>query len=177
MRSTVQKRIAILAAAAFVLACMAGCVKTAPRLDPNSTLAPLPTQAEATPSPNTPSPTPTGATGMDALGNYISGGDHYKQYLAFQNIQVYEESGDTFVDAVIESKYPEPLVCAVEIRFFEDGEQVASGDMQTQNGQYRMVLQPGKNPVYAQIDTDMAVTNLNFELIYNVSIGVKPQSN
>lgn len=169
-------------AAASLLLC--ACVSSRPVLNPAVTLAPTPTPAPTvTPTP-TPSPAPPPTLtpppqklvgGYDALGILVASPEHYEQYLTFQNIQVYEQFDDTFMDALAVNSYPEPLVCAVDIVFEEGGETVASGKLQTQDGQYVLILQPGENTVYAQINTDMTLTLMDFTLEYDEGLGVWPK--
>lgn len=79
----------------------------------------------AAPEP-TPSPTPEPvqveemadlSSAYDRNGLLIVGEEHFQQYISFKNIQVYEQCGDTFMDAVAVNEYPDTLVCALNIRF------------------------------------------------------------
>lgn len=109
------------------------------------------------------------------LGVLVATPEHYEQYITYRNIQVYEQFNDTFMDAVAVNGYPEPIVCAVDIVFSENGETVASGKLQTQDGKYVLILQPGENTVYAQINTDMTLTLMDFTLKYDEGLGVWPK--
>lgn len=174
----------ITACAALLIAALmalSGCVEARPTLDAGNTLPP-----EATPTPSpTPSPTPeptetpagtAAVSQFDALGNYITGADHFKQYISFRNVQVYEQEDDTFVDAIAVNDYPETLVCALTAAFYDDTKElVASGSMQTRDAQYILILEPGETVIFAQIDTDMALTALDIELIFDDSLGVRPE--
>ena len=166
--------------AALLAVLLTGCIRTAPELIPAVTLAPTPSPtAEPTPSP-TPSPTPAPTLMMyDALGEFVSGAEHFKQYIEFKNIQVYEQNGDTFADLIAVNSYSENLVLALDIAFFEGKdearEEVARGRVQTRDAQYILVLLPGENTLYAQIDTDMTLTSLDFELIFDDQLGVLPE--
>ena len=113
---------------AIILACLciAGCVNTASVIDPSATMPPEPT---ATPEPTpTPAPTPEAAklnmadlsSAYDELGVLISTADHFEQYVTFRNIQVYEQYEDTFMDAIAVNEYPDTLVCAVDIIFYDE---------------------------------------------------------
>ena len=137
-------RTAAILLAICLLSC--GCVHTGAELLPQSTLAPTP---EPTPEPTIePTPEPTteviasqAAEVYDAMGEYISGPDHFRRYLAFKNIQVYEQCEDTFMDAVAENSYQETIVCALSIVFYdEDGNAIAQGRVQTRDGQYVLRL-------------------------------------
>ena len=158
-------------------AIVSGCVSTRPILmsqyPPAQTPRPSLVPDQPTPMPSaTPSNDPL--SGLDALGNTVSGPEHYKKYLAFRNMQVYEHNGDTFFDAVVESSDPEPIVCAMEIRFYEEGEQVALAKIHTGDGQYMLVFPPGETAVYARVDTDMTLIQLDYELSYDDTVNVIP---
>ena len=101
--------------------------------------------------------------------------EHYERYITFNNIQVYEQFNDTFMDAVVVNSYIEPIVCAVDILFAENDEVIASGKLQTRDGKYVLVLQPGENTVYAQINTDMTLTLMDFTFKYDDGLGVWPK--
>ncbi len=174
-----MKRIAICLA---LMLCMplCGCVRDEPVLmpaytlpsDPTPTLAPAPTIAPTpTPAP-TPSPTPL----IDVTGVDIEGVDHFRRYLHFRNIQVYEQCEDTFVDALLVNDYPLPLMCAATVTFYEEagGEGIAEGKLQTRDGEYVLLLPPGETTIFAQIDTDMRLTALPFEIAFDASLGVLP---
>lgn len=166
----------------LVCLCMCGCVNTASVIDPSVTMPPEPT---ATPEPTpTPAPTPDTAhldmadlsSAYDELGVLISTADHFEQYVTFRNIQVYEQYEDTFMDAIAVNEYPDTLVCAVDITFFdEEKNEIASSHVHTRDGQYVLRLQPGDNAVYATIDTDMSLTDKEFLLDFNEGLDVLPE--
>lgn len=157
----------------IILLC--GCVSQRPVADPRITpVITLPPTPPPTPAP-TPSPTPEPLGGTDKLGNQISGTDHFKQYITLADIQVYEYDGDTFVDAVAISAYPEPINCALNITFFsQQKDELASGRFQTGDGQFMLVLNQGENRIFAQIDTDTTLLKLDFEIKFNESVTVGP---
>ena len=157
---------------------LCGCVHDEPVLMPAYTLPPALTPTPAptpvpTPAP-TPSPSPTPL--IDVTGADIGGVEHFKQYVRFCNIQVYEQCEDTFVDAIVVNDYPLPLMCAAAVTFYESegGEAIAEGKLQTRDGEYVLLLQPGETTVFAQIDTDMRLTDMPFELTFDASLGVLP---
>ena len=173
-----KKRLLCAALALCMLAAGTGCIDTRPSLRPQFTLPPEPTPTpEPTPEPTpapvlTPSPTPL----IDVTGADISGLDHFERYLSFRNIQVYEQCDDTFVDAVIVNEYPQIIMCAVTISFYEkEGEAaIAEAKMQTRDGEFVLLLSPGETTVFAQIDTDMRLTAMPFTLSYDAALGVLP---
>ncbi len=171
-----QITIAVLLALISAVLLQSGCLSAKPKLNPEYTpeaspsVQPLVTQSVPSPSPTEEQPH------NDALGRPIEGEEHYTQYLAFNNIQVYEQAGDTFVDAYISNSYPEAILCAVTIRFFNaDGEEAASGNLRTPDGQYLLKLEPGDTTVYAQINTDTSLLSLDFRLEYDVKVGIRPE--
>lgn len=162
--------------------CMTGCVNTASVIDPSVTMPPEPT---ATPEP-TPEPTPAIDTVelnmadlssvYDELGVLISTADHFEQYITFRNIQIYEQYEDTFMDAIAVNEYPDTLVCAVDITFFDEEENIiADSHVHTRDGQYVLRLQPGDNTIFATIDTDMTLTDKEFVLDFSEGLDVLPE--
>ncbi len=179
-----SKALLLALAATLLAAALSGCVSARPAIVPGSTL-PLPTPI-ATPAPTvSPAPSPTAAEPtatvaplFDAKGIPISGADHFKQYLSFRNVQVYEQEEDTFVDAIAVNDYPKTIVCAAGVAFYdEEGILVAEGRLQTRDAQYILILPPGETTLFAQIDTDMTLTDLEIKIIFDDSLGVKPDGN
>ena len=122
-----SKRIVKLLIAVSVCLLLTGCVNTGAHIVPSVTIPPESTQPpEPTPSP-TPEPVQVEemadlSSAYDRNGLLIVGEEHFQQYISFKNIQVYEQCGDTFMDAVAVNEYPDTLVCALNILFFdEDG--------------------------------------------------------
>ena len=142
--------------AILLLCCvlLAGCVNTAAVPDPSSPLN----------------------TEYDELGERITSAEHFKRYITFENIQVYEQHEDTFMDAIAVNEYTLPLVCGINIYFYdEDGAEIASSVAHTRDGQYVMKLQPGENTIFAQIDTDMKLTDKEFVLGFSEELTVLPE--
>lgn len=176
--------IALICAAA-VLCC--GCTDTKPQY--HADITPIPTE-EPTPEPTEePTPTPTAqptatpaATqqstgGVDALGVPISGTEHYMRYITFSDMIVYEEDGGTFLDGIINNSYPEEILCAVSIIYYDiDGMEIAKAPLQTRDGQYLLVLAPGENVVYATILTDISLVENEYILEFDPATGVHPRS-
>lgn len=176
-----SKKIAKLLTAVSVCLLLTGCVNTGAHIVPSVTMPPESTQPpEPTPSP-TPEPVQVEemadlSSAYDKNGLLIVGEEHFQQYISFKNIQVYEQCGDTFMDAVAVNEYPDTLVCALNIRFFdEDGTEIASGRVQTRDGQYVLRLENGDNTMFAQIDTDMTLTDKEFRLEYSEDLNVLPE--
>ncbi len=190
MRLRITKLMPLLAALIAALT-FCGCVRFESTIDPDSTIPPdveeieeTPIEEQPTPTPEataepTPEPTPETVQQIDVydeLGAFITGSDHYKRYISFENIQVYEQEEDTFVDMQAVSTYPKAILCALYMQFTDEtGEIVAECRLQTQDGQYLLSLQPGTTTLYAQVPTDMSVTDLDFTLNYDESVDVAPE--
>ena len=177
-RRSKRKAGTLLLALLLCMGAVSGCVRERPVLLPEYTL-PTPTpepMPEPTPEPiPTPEPTPTATPDFDALGRFVSSSLHYTQYVSFEMIQVYEQAEDTFLDAVAVNSYPETLVCAVDVHFFEEtgGAEIAGSQLQTRDGQYVLVLAPGETTVFAQIDTDIVLTDKPLEFMFDEAFGIR----
>ena len=111
----------------------------------------------------------------DELGNQIVGDEHFKQYLTFKNLIVYDEDGDTFLDGIIKNDYVKPIACAVDIVYRDgDGTEVARARLQTKDGMYMLMLEPGETTILARILTDMKLSGREYEMEFDDDIGVKP---
>ena len=53
--------------------------------------------------------------------------------------------------------------------------EIASGRVQTRDGQYVLRLENGDNTLFAQIDTDMTLTDKEFRLEYSEDLNVLPE--
>lgn len=159
----------ILVLAVIFLMQLSGCIKAEPMLMPEymyATPTPIPTP-EPTPMPVlTATPVSTLRLGYDAMGNFIVGETHFWRYLLFKNILVYEQAEDTFLNGLIVNEYCEPLTAELFICFYESEEEVARGHIRTSDGTSNILtLVPGENRIWAQINTDMALTALEFEFV------------
>lgn len=184
-----------LAAVLIAMLMLAGCVNDSPVIHgdvhPEPTEAPIVTgtpemSAEPTGEPvETPSAVPTSGpdtarstsvpmSEKDALGNVITGAEHFERYLTFRTMLVYEEEQDTFLDGICHNDYPEAITCAIDIVYHDGEEEIARSRLQTRDGQYLLVLQPGDNVIYAHILTDMTLTESEYDLEFDMDIGVRP---
>lgn len=168
------------------LACLLliGCTDISPKLDPGITPPPAPATASPVteaPSPElseqpTPEATPAPGEAKDVLGNIIYSSNHYERYISFEDINVYEENGDTFVDLIVDNSYPKLLLCAVNIAFYnQDGSIIASSNLQMPDGSFMLSLPGGKTKLFARVMTDTKLTDKPFRLIFDQQTGVKPQ--
>ena len=168
--------------ACAILALTAGCVNVGPVLHPEitpaPTAAPVETAAPVTEDPVIPittDRTEPPAEDVDAMGNPITGSDHYLRYLSFRDVYVYEEEGDTFLDGVLVNDYIAPISCAVDVVYTDDeGAEIARARLQTRDGSYLLVLKPGENVVLARILTDITLTGRDFEFVFNKETGITP---
>ena len=179
-KSRMRKLELVLIAALIMLTC-AACVDNKPTLIPGVTpeptevpvvITPRPTE---TPEPATEAPTAEPAEEIDAFGERITGADHFTRYLLFRDLVVYEEGGDTFLDGIVENSYPMTITCEVEIVYNDGfGRELARARLQTRDGSYLLSLKPGETVVFARILTDMTLTDMDFELVFNLDAGVTP---
>jgi len=134
--------------------------------DATPVLAGTPTPA-ATPTP-LPDPFSAEITAFplptDALGNTIEGSDHYWQYLSFGALRVYEYDNGTFLDGICVNAYPQPLDGEVDIVYTTaDGKICGIGKIH--NVLNTTELETGSNAIYAEINTDIDVTQMEFSLV------------
>lgn len=165
----------------------AGCVDVSPKLvgsvtppPPPSSDGPVftapPTSAPVVTDEPTVQPSEKPDEDKDAFGNIIYGSDHFERYISFKNILVYEENGGTFVDLTAENVYPQLLLCAVNITFYNnDGGIIASSSLQMPDGSYLLALNSGSTSLYARVLTDTLLTDKDFVLTFDPQTGVKPQ--
>ena len=166
----------------LILFVFAGCVNTVPHLidgvtpPPAYTDAPVSQEPEQSDAPEAATPAPDLQENVDALGNHIYTSDHYERYLSFHNVLVYEDEGETLVDLTVANSYPELLLCAVNITFFnDDDEKIASSSLQMPDGSFLLALESGDTPLYARVLTDIVLTDKRFELTFDPQTGVMPE--
>lgn len=178
-----MRKINITAAAAIALIMLlfAACVDEKPIIHTDITPEPSARPVVKTPDPTeapdlvTPAPTDAPVNDTDAMGDKITGPEHFSKYLTFENLIVYEEAGDTFMDGTVKNSYPVPITCAVDIVYYnDDGEEIARARLQTRDGNYLLKLMPGETVVFARILTDMTLTDREFKLEFDTSVGIIP---
>lgn len=154
---------------------LCACSNVTPQLEPALTPIPTATVDPASPTPES-TALPWGSDdGKDALGNSILGSDHYRRYVQFENVRVYEAHDGTFLDCYVVNSYPETLTCAVKVVFKdENGELLAEANLQNPDGSFLLTLENGRTPLYATILTDTVLTDKEFELIFDESVPVAP---
>lgn len=163
---------------------VSGCSNTVPQIRDGVTPPPVTNDAAVTGAPQTEQPentqdaakTTVSPGNIDALGNPIMTGDHFTRYISFSDILVYEENGETLVDCIVTNDYPQLLLCAVNIEFYNDeGEVIASGSLQAPDGSFLLALGNGNTHLYARILTDTVLTDKVFKLIFDPQTGVVPE--
>ncbi len=157
-----MKRAALLFALAVALMpafALSGCEDASPVLAGTPTPAATPTPL---PDPFTAEITVAPAE-TDALGNELSGDDHYLQYLSFGELRIYEYGDGTFLDGFCVNAYPVPLDGEIRIVYrTDDGKVCGTGTLHNALG--TTLLTTGTNAIYAEISTDIDVTGMDFTL-------------
>lgn len=151
------------AGALLIAGCLllSGCVSLHPELSGAPTPAPTPTPTPAPLLQELALPTPA----VDAVGQRIvDAAAHYERYVSYRQMRVYEYELGTLLDGICINAYPEPLVGAVEIGFRDaEGTLLASAMLHTAE-EANLLLRPGENRIYAEIDTDMDIQGIDFTL-------------
>ena len=155
-----KRRLLLILIAVLLVFALFGCEDATPVLSgtptPAATPTPLPDPFSAE---ITAVPLPT-----DALGNTIEGDDHYWQYLSFGALRVYEYDDGTFLDGICVNAYPLPLDGEVDIVYTtSDGKICGIGKIHNTIGTTE--LETGSNAIYAEINTDIDVTQMEFSLV------------
>ena len=87
---------------------------------------------------------------------------YFEYYLTIRNLRIYEENGETLIDALITNNYPKKLTGGLCITFTRDNMKFGYGDFYTASG--GLVLFPGENRVYADVLTEVDVQQMPFEI-------------
>ena len=121
-------------------------------------------------------PIPGVDTRYDALGAYVSDAAHFQQYLSFNMVQVYEQEEDTFLDAIAVNEYPHPGMRHGRgvLRWGGDGGE--PGPDPDPGRPIRSSASAGGNGALCQINTDITLTDMEFALEFNDTLGVLPAS-
>jgi hypothetical protein len=155
-----RTRLLTILLATLLLFAFTGCDNATPVLAGTPTPAATPTPL---PDPFTAEITAVPIT-TDALGSSIDGDDHYWQYLSFGALRVYEYDDGTFLDGICVNAYPQPLDGEVNIVYTTtDGKICGIGKLHNALG--TTILETGSNAIYAEINTDIDVTGMEFTLV------------
>lgn len=138
---------------------VSGCIRQTPTLGSVQTPAP-------TPTPTLP-PVELAYTReeeVDANGARIyDANTHYHHYVTFSYLRVYEYAEGTLLDGLCTNQYNEPLEGTYEIVFM-DAQGVIVAKASLYFGESLNHIPAGECPVYAQIDTDIDIQTLPFEI-------------
>jgi hypothetical protein len=96
---------------------------------------------------------------------------YYEQYITVSQMRIYEENGETLIDAIITNNYPGKLTGGLRITFTEDGVKRGYADFLTASGD--LMLLPGENRVYADVLTEVDVQMMDFTI--DVSVPFMPE--
>ncbi len=87
---------------------------------------------------------------------------YYTYYLTVDNLRIYEENGETLIDAVITNNYPRALSGGLRITFYKDGIKYGYGDFYSDGEGLKLFS--GRNRVYADVHTEVNVQLMDFEI-------------
>jgi hypothetical protein len=96
---------------------------------------------------------------------------YYEQYITVSQMRIYEENGETLIDAIITNNYPGKLTGGLRITFTQDGVKRGYADFLTASGD--LMLLPGENRVYADVLTEVDVQMMDFTI--DVSVPFMPE--
>ena len=97
---------------------------------------------------------------------------HYRDYyLVIDNLRIYEENGETLIDATITNDFQRALTGGLRITFYKDGIAYGYADFYTAEGGLKLI--PGENRVYADVHTEVDVQMMDFEI--DVSTAFVPE--
>lgn len=157
-----KRRIPIACLLALCLLVCLACDNVKPTLQgtptPSASPSPLP---EPFTMEITAAPIPT-----DMLGNEIRSDAHYRQYLSFGELRVYEYDDGTFLDGVCINAFPLAMDGRLDIVYYDadSGKVCGVGTIHNNLGTTR--LETGSNAIYAEIKTDIDVQFMDFSLEY-----------
>ncbi len=97
---------------------------------------------------------------------------YYDYYLTIDNLRIYEENGETLIDAVIINNYPKAITGGLCITFYRENLRYGYGEFYTADRNLKLF--PGSNRVYADVLTEVNVQNMDFEI--SVSVPFVPES-
>jgi hypothetical protein len=87
---------------------------------------------------------------------------YYTYYLTVDSLRIYEENGETLIDAVITNNFDRPLSGGLSIVFKQDSLKYGDAAFYTADGGLKLF--PGENRVYADVRTEVDVQMMDFEL-------------
>lgn len=133
---------------------------------------------EATPTPQVlvtptpppaPEPIPVAPVAGEGIRTDLNGlpilnerSHYYTYYLTVDNLRIYEENGETLIDAIITNNYPKTLTGGLCATFVQDGIIYGYAEFYTAEGGLKLF--PGDNRVYADVLTEVDVQMMDFEI-------------
>ena len=87
---------------------------------------------------------------------------YYEYYLSISQMRVFEENGETLLDAVITNDYPRKLSGGLSIVFSDNGIKYGYAELKTASGD--LILLPGENRVYADVQTEVDVQMMEYTI-------------
>ncbi len=171
-----MKRWLILAAAL----CMTACTSQEAHLIYLPEQTPTP-EVHVTPTPS-PEPEPIlfapiegegVATDLNGLPILNPETHYFDYYLSVNDLRVYEQEGETLIDAVISNSYSKTLVGGLRILFYDStGMQYGYADFYTAGGGLKLFT--GDNRVYADVLTEVNVQGMTFK--FEVTDAFRPEN-
>ncbi len=87
---------------------------------------------------------------------------YYTYYLTVDNLRIYEENGETLIDAIITNNYPKTLTGGLCLTFKKAGITYGYAEFYTADGGLKLF--PGENRVYADVLTEVDVQMMDFTI-------------
>lgn len=133
--------------------------ETTPTPTPLYTPTPLPEPIPITVDPVTGEGFITDENGIPILNGQTH---YYEYYLSISQMRIFEENGETLLDAVITNDYPKKLSGGLRVTFSEGGVKYGYAELFTASGD--LILLPGENRVYADVLTEVDVQMMDYAI-------------
>ncbi|MBQ6234737.1 MAG: hypothetical protein IJK54_02375 [Clostridia bacterium] len=133
--------------------------ETTPTPTPLFTPTPPPEPIPITVDPVTGEGFTTDENGIPILNEQMH---YYEHYLSISQMRVYEENGETLLDAVVTNDYPKKLSGGLHITFMDNGVKYGYAELLTASGD--LILLPGENRVYADVQTEVDVQMMEYTI-------------
>ena len=142
--------------------------ESTPTATPLFTPTPPPEPEAITVDPVTGEGYTTDANGIPILNEKTH---YYDYYVSVSQMRIYEENGETLIDAIITNDYPTALIGGIRIKFYEDGIMHGYAQFRTAFGDLKLL--PGDNRVYADVLTEVDIQMMEYEI--EVSVPFAPE--
>ena len=159
-----MKRLVVLLLALLLLGCTAQSAHLVylPESTPTPELLHTPTP------PPVPEPIPVApivgegfTTDLNGLPILNANTHYFEYYLTIDQLRIYEENGETLIDAIITNNYSKTLTGGLCITFYDDSLKYGYAEFYTADGGLKLF--PGDNRVYADVLTEVDVQQMEFE--------------